>query len=403
MKSSKLPPRYHRYIKPSLAVVGIALVGIVAIIAIRAASPTANFEAESGNFTGNACVFPDQSASGNSAAMLGDTCKAIEVVGTNLETPWSMAWLPNGDMLVTERSGRIQRLSAQGVVYNIPGVTETSEGGLLGLELHPDFANNRLLYIYKTSSSGGLHNRIEQYRYDNDTLTFQRVILSGIPAASVHDGGELAFGPDGKLYAATGDAASASTSQDTSNLAGKILRMNDDGSVPADNPFGNLVWSYGHRNPQGIAWDSAGRMWSVEHGPSGEGYAGKGSGKDELNLIEKGANYGWPVIAGDETRPGMRSPIAHSGSGTWAPSGIAFLNGSLYFAGLRGQTLYEARINSNGASVTLSEHLRGEYGRLRAVKSYQQNLYVSTSNRDGRGNPGADDDKILQIDVAQLN
>lgn len=317
----------------------------------------------------------------------------INTVASKLKTPWDIAFLPDGDMLVTERSGTVKRIGSAGT-YPVEGVTETSEGGLLGIALHPDFSNNTHVYLYSTyQENGTLLNRVERYTYNANSLVFNKLIIGGIPGASNHDGGALAFGPDGKLYIGTGDAGNESSAQETSALSGKILRLNDDGSVPADNPFGNAVYSYGHRNPQGIAWDDEGRMWAVEHGPSGSA-----SGRDELNRIDKGGNYGWPVITGDETRENMHPPVAQSGDNdTWAPSGLAFADGALYFAGLRGQTLYQATINDEGSAVSLTRHFAGEYGRLRAVQAHQQYLYISTSNTDGRGSPRTDDDKIIRI------
>jgi len=324
--------------------------------------------------------------------------KAIEVVASNLTTPWSIIFLSDGDMLVTERSGQMKRIGEQGKTYPITGVRETSEGGLLGVALHPNFQENSRLYVhFTTSTSGTLTNKVDEYTLSGDQLTFNRTILDNIPAADNHNGGAIAFGPDGKLYITTGDAAQSELAQDKNSLAGKILRLNDDGTTPSDNPYGNLVWSYGHRNPQGIAWNPKGRMWSVEHGPSGSE-----SGRDELNIIEKGANYGWPVITGTGTNGGMRSPIAQSGdSETWAPAGLAYLDGKLYFAGLRGQSLYQA-IPTADDSVSLTRHFSSTYGRLRAVTAHDGKLYVSTSNRDGRGSPAADDDKIFRIDPKQL-
>lgn len=315
------------------------------------------------------------------------------VFAESLDTPWSMVFLPDGDMLVTERSGTVKRIGENGQAFPISGVNETSEGGLLGLALHPQFSENNHVYLYFTTAVGGLQNRVDQYVLHDDTLTHKRTIIGGIPAANNHNGGGIAFGPDEKLYITTGDAAQGRLAQDTRSLAGKILRMNDDGSTPSDNPFGNLVWSYGHRNPQGITWDAEGRMWSVEHGPSG---MDGGSGQDEINRIEKGVNYGWPTIRGDQTADGMRRPVAHSGvSETWAPSGVAFADGSLFFAGLRGQSLYQAIINDD-ASVSLKRHFTSEYGRLRAVAVQDDVVYFSTSNRDGRGTPAATDDRIFQ-------
>jgi glucose/arabinose dehydrogenase len=268
---------------------------------------------------------------------------------------------------------------------------------LLGVAVHPSFAINHQVYLYFTTEKNGvLTNQVDRYELSDQKLTNKKMIIDNIPAAPTHDGGGIAFGPDDKLYITTGDARQADQAQDTGSLAGKILRLNDDGSVPSDNPFQNAVWSYGHRNPQGITWDDQGRMWAVEHGPSGER---NGTGKDELNRIEKGANYGWPVSSGDEKHEGMKTPIVQSGAKeTWAPSGIAYANGSLFFAGLRGQSLYEARITGDN-SVELTRHFVEEYGRLRAVAVNGSYLYTSTSNRDGRGEPATSDDTILQIDL----
>jgi len=197
----------------------------------------------------------------------------ISVFAQGLEIPWDIAHLPNGEVLVTERSGRIVRLSEAGSVmqsYNIEGVHHRGEGGLLGLLLHPDFEENNFIYMYVTRQGVGSKtvNSVERYRFENNELLGRVIIINNIPGAQFHNGGRMEFGPDGKLYIATGDAANANIAQDTDSLGGKILRMNDDGSVPEDNPFGNLVYSYGHRNPQGLAWDDKGRLWSTEHGPS---------------------------------------------------------------------------------------------------------------------------------------
>jgi glucose/arabinose dehydrogenase len=231
--------------------------------------------------------------------------------------------------------------------------------------------------------------------YNSKTLTDQKIILDGIPGAPNHNGGRIKFGPDKFLYIGTGDAQNPSQAQNTNSLGGKILRIKDDGEIPADNPFHNPVYSYGHRNVQGLAWDNQGRLWATEHGRSGIQ-----SGLDEINLIEKGKNYGWPIIQGNEKRGGMETPRLNSGpTTTWAPSGLAFLDGVLYFGGLRGRTLYEALTDN----LALKEHFKDKFGRIRDVIVGPEGLlYITTSNQDGRGNPKKGDDKIIRVNPKKL-
>ncbi len=324
-----------------------------------------------------------------------------KIIAENLDIPWEITFLPQGDLLVTERPGTLLRLSAEEQMQiPIEGVAHRGEGGLLGLVLHPDFENNNLIYLYLTTETEeGLTNRVEQYRLENDSVTKTATVVEGIPGASYHDGGRMAIGPDGRLYITTGDAGEGSLAQDKNSLAGKILRLNLDGSIPDDNPFGNEVWTYGHRNPQGLAWDSDERLWATEHGPSG-----LQSGQDEINLIERGENYGWPQIRGNETREGMTAPVIQSGTDTtWAPAGAAIINGTLYYAGLRGSALYTATLEETEVTE-LTTNLKDEYGRLRAVVEGPDGfLYISTSNTDGRGDPDATDDKIIRVDPKVLN
>jgi len=318
----------------------------------------------------------------------------IETVVENLDIPWELVFLPDGRMLITERPGDLLIIGKDKKTVKVQGVYHFGEGGLLGMALHPDFQNNNFVYLYFTSSvSGKVSNRVERYKLIGDTLVDKRTILEEIPGAANHDGGRLKFGPDGFLYVTTGDSQNSDLSQDTASLAGKILRVKDDGSIPADNPFGNAIYSYGHRNVQGIAWDSGGRLWATEHGRSGVQ-----SGLDEINLIVKGANYGWPVIQGDQTSVGMFTPVINSGaSDTWAPSGMVFYEGRLFWAGLRGESLYEATI-AEDKLVNLKANFRGEYGRFRTVVVGPDGyFYVLTNNRDGRGTPKSGDDKIIRI------
>lgn len=324
----------------------------------------------------------------------------IDTIATDLSIPWTIVELPDGDLLFTERPGNLKRIGENNQTFAIEGVEHVGEGGLLGLALHPNFEENGHIYLYLTTrTDNGLTNRVERYTYDDDQLSNKQEIIENIPGASFHDGGYIAFGPDGKLYITTGDAGNEQSAQNTDSLSGKILKLNDDGSIPAGNPFKNAVYSYGHRNPQGLAWDDKGQLWSSEHGPSG-----LDSGNDELNLIKSGANYGWPVIKGQQTRADMEKPIAESGSDeTWAPAGLAFYDGSLYFAGLRGQSLYQAEINEDN-SVELRAHFAGDFGRLRAVFVNSEDLLlISTSNTDGRGSPEPNDDRIIQINSAIFN
>lgn len=317
----------------------------------------------------------------------------IEVVADNLQIPWEIVFLPDGELLVSERTGTIKRIGKDKQTHVINDVEHIGEGGLLGMTLHPKFAENNFIYIYLTvKTSNRLENRVERYRLEGGRFLEKTVIIDNIPAGANHNGGRIAFGPDGYLYITTGDAGQSAASQNTNSLAGKILRVEDDGTVPSDNPFGNPVYSFGHRNSQGLAWDNDGLLWAVEHGRSGVL-----SGFDELNLISKGKNYGWPIIQGDEKRKGMESPVAQSGPDeTWAPAGAAFLGNSIFFGGLRGKSLYEARI-ANG-KVSLKVHFRKEFGRIRAVVAGPDNyLYITTSNTDGRGVLYANDDKIIRI------
>ena len=318
-----------------------------------------------------------------------------EVVAQNLDIPWEIAFLQSGDLLVTERSGKLLKIGSETkVIKEIEGVRHIGEGGLLGLTLHPNFSVNNFIYLYSTTQdSNGISNRVERYRFSNDTLSERKVILEKIKGSSNHDGGRITFGPDGYLYITTGDAETPNLAQDKNSLNGKILRIKDDGGIPEDNPFGNAVYSLGHRNPQGLAWDKNGTLWETEHGPSGIQ-----TGNDEVNIIIKGGNYGWPTIKGDQTKEGLISPIIQSGTkDTWAPSGMAYYDGSLFFSGLRGEALYEAKIR-NGNKLDLLTHFKQEFGRIRAVVLGPDGyLYLSTSNQDGRGQTKEGDDKIIKI------
>lgn len=317
-----------------------------------------------------------------------------EVIAENLDTPWGIVFLPDNSILVTERVGRVRLVDNKGNLQQEPVATlsqvkEIGEGGLLGIALHPDFSKNAKVFLYYTysSSGGNTLNRVVSMVYDG-SLKDEQIIVDRIPGASNHNGGRIKFGPDGFLYITTGDAENPSQAQDINALGGKILRVTDEGKPAPGNPFNNLVYSYGHRNPQGLAWDSEGRLWATEHGPSN---------LDELNLIEPGKNYGWPTVRGSEERSGMVTPVINSGPDkTWAPAGAAFWQGSIYFGGLRGQTLFQAVIDQS--PVSIKEHFKNEFGRIREVLVGPDNmLYITTSNRDGRGTPNPSDDRIIKI------
>lgn len=336
----------------------------------------------------------------------------IEEFVTNLDVPWEMAFAPDGRIFVTERPGKI-RIIRDGELQDEPWinleVAAVGEGGLLGLALDPNFAENHYAYVAHTYRISGakLQNRLVRLR--EDTLAgkgvIDKVLLDSVAGNIIHDGGRVKFGPNGKLYWSVGETGDPQLAQDLSSLNGKILRINLDGTIPVDNPFsGSPVYSYGHRNPEGLAWQpETARLYSTEHGPSGGFY---GAGQDEVNYIEPGKNYGWPVIRGEQTHEGMVNPIIQSGeSETWAPAGATFVtggpwDGSLLFAGLRGQTLYRVVLDKNDPSKVISfeKHFAGQFGRLRdVVQGPDGALYILTNNRDGRGSPRTGDDRILRL------
>lgn len=325
-----------------------------------------------------------------------------EAVATELEVPWEVVVLEEDRYLVTERTGALL-LIENGERYVLERFDELDqpllgEGGLLGVAVHPDFESNRYVYVYQTVDRESVENTVRRFEVDFEEreLRNETVIIDGIPSDSIHNGGRIAFGPEGYLYVTTGDSAEAALAQQRDSLAGKILRLTDDGSVPADNPFGNAVYSYGHRNPQGLAWDDEGRLWATEHGSSA---------RDELNVIEPGANYGWPVITGAETDPAMEAPAFHSSQyETWAPAGAAAHDGSVFFAGLRGERLYEAQTNDGEVTAFVS-HFAGDFGRIRGVTVGPggEFLYLTTSNTDGRGEPRDGDDRIVRIPLSAFD
>jgi glucose/arabinose dehydrogenase len=309
-------------------------------------------------------------------------------MATGLDAPWSIVFLSDGTALVSERdSDRILELDEAGgarEVGVVGGVTGSGEGGLLGLAVDEDDS----LYAYSTGADG---NRIQRFDLDGEpgslSLGEPETILGGIPSASYHDGGRIAFGPDGMLYATAGDAGGRSNAQDPESLAGKILRMTPDGAVPADNPFpDSFVYSLGHRNPQGIAWAEDGTFFATEFGQDTW---------DELNIIEPGKNYGWPEVEGITGGDEYTDPEQQWSPDDASPSGMAIIGDTLYLANLRGQVL---RTVDASTPTDFADLVAGEYGRLRdAVAAPDGSLWILTNNTDGRGTPGEDDDRIVRI------
>jgi glucose/arabinose dehydrogenase len=334
---------------------------------------------------------------------------SVDVVASNLEIPWSLAFAPDGRLFFTERPGRV-RIIASGQLLPTPAlviddVAAVGEGGVLGLALHPQFASNGFVYVAYTArlQGGGRENRVVRYREVGNTLGERVVILDRVNAADIHDGSRLRFGPDGKLYVTMGDAAAPSLAQDVASLNGKLLRLNDDGGIPADNPFRSFVYSYGHRNPQGLDWHPvSGELWASEHGQTGN---------DEINRVRPGLNYGWPVIEADQTRAGMETPVLFFNPAV-APSGASFYTGTaiagfrhdLFVATLRGQHVLRVRLDpSNPPRISGTERLlENRFGRLRDIVTGPDGaLYFCTSNRDGRATPVAEDDRIARIVAAR--
>lgn len=267
-----------------------------------------------------------------------------------------------------------------------------AEAGLLGFALVPDFSKKQQAFAYYTyDGNSGPTNRIVRLEFAEDVWTETEVLLDGIPSGAVHHGGRLAIGPDEKLYATTGDAATPELAQNINSLAGKILRINLDGTIPEDNPFENsYIYSYGHRNPQGLTWLEDGTMYASEHG---------NQANDEINQIEAGANYGWPMIEGPEGTDEMRAPLFTSGAQeTWAPSGMDQSDENLYVAALRGNAVLEFKIETNEMRTLLVD-----YGRIRDIYIEDEFLYFITNNTDGRGNPLDTDDRLIRIGLMELD
>ncbi|MFD4689426.1 PQQ-dependent sugar dehydrogenase [Streptomyces sp. NPDC058463] len=344
-------------------------------------------------------------SSSSPAADLPPAKGSVEVVSTlteDLASPWGLAALPGGDLLVASRDGAtISRIDGESgkktLLGSVPGVAPGGEGGLLGLAVAPTYGADHLVYAYFTTESD---NRIARMQYDEQKPAGQQLgapdtILRGIPKGSVHNGGRIAFGPDRMLYAGTGETGDTGLAQDRTSLAGKILRMTPDGEPVHGNPEADsVVYSYGHRNVQGLAWDSRKQLWAAEFGQDTW---------DELNRIEPGKNYGWPDVEGKKGEKGFVDPVAQWKTSEASPSGIAYAEGSIWMAGLRGERLWRIPLSGTAGKEPLAApqaFLEGTYGRLRTVLAAGgDKLWLVTSNTDGRGTPKPGDDRILLLKV----
>jgi aldose sugar dehydrogenase len=341
----------------------------------------------------------------------GATRFRVETVARGLEVPWSIVFTPDGRIIFTERPGRVRVFEGgslrQEPLAIISDVEPTGESGLMGLALHPQFAENHLLYIAYAYRADGQRVRVVRFRDMNNSLSDRQLIIEDIPAAPNHAGTRLRFGPDGKLYITTGDATERALAQRLDSLAGKTLRLNDDGTIPQDNPFvgqqgaRSEIWTYGHRNAQGMDWQpGTDLMFQTEHGPSG--FDGPGGG-DEVNIVERAKNYGWPIIHHTGTREGLEPPLVEYTPAVAPASGMFYrgavfteFRNNFFFGCLRGTSII--RIVLDGRRVVGQEKMLQDYGRIRDVAEGPDGaIYFSTSNRDGRGRPAEDDDRILRI------
>lgn len=313
-------------------------------------------------------------------------------IASHLATPWGIAFLPNGGALVTQRdAGTISLIDGGRVTElgKIPETAPTDEGGLLGIAVSPDFATDQRIFVYVTTAQD---NRVLSMTYDGTAISAVTPILTGIPNGAIHDGGRLAFGPDGFLYVSTGETGIGDLAQDRSSLGGKILRITPDGDPAPGNPLADSpIWTLGHRNVQGLAFDDADRLWASEFGMDTW---------DEVNLIQKDHNYGWPAAEGDANLKGFVDPYVQWRPEDASPSGLAYADGELWVAGLRGNRLWEVPISDKGTLAQPIAHFVGAYGRLRAVTAAPDgSLWLGTSNRDGRGFPIANDDRIFRVSI----
>jgi glucose/arabinose dehydrogenase len=382
---------------------------VPAVLAAAALLLTAGCSSDGGGSSGTkGSASPSRTAPGSSAPAgqaaeetppAKGSVKVVRTVAEGLDSPWGLAPLPGGGLLVSSRDdGTIVRVDEKTgkktELGEVPGVSAAGEGGLLGIALSPDYASDHMVYAYFTSASD---NRIVRMLYDEkkpsgEQLGAPDTVFRGIPKGFVHNGGRIEFGPDKMLYVGTGESGDTGLSQDKESVGGKILRLTPEGEPAPGNPFPDSpVYSYGHRNVQGLAWDSKQRLFASEFGQDTW---------DELNAIKPGDNYGWPEAEGRSDDSGFHNPIDQWTTAEASPSGIAYAEGSIWMAGLRGKRLWRIPLNGTEASAEPQAFLEGEYGRLRTVvPAGGDRLWLVTSNTDGRGNPEDGDDRILELRV----
>lgn len=330
----------------------------------------------------------NEKANPNPSDSSGQDQNQFQTVITELHSPWDIEH-EQATFFISEREGAIVSWSEEKGMERLPvesekEITQEGEGGLLGLRLDPNFASNQQAFAYHTyRENGEFYNRVIVIEKQKERWMEVESLLEGIPGAQFHNGGRIEIGPDDKLYVTTGDALQGSTARDVNRLSGKILRMNLDGTVPDDNPFpSSYVYSYGHRNPQGLTWNEEGIMFASEHGPDNH---------DEVNIIKGGKDYGWPDFVGDEMGETVVAPLYQTGSDTWAPSGIVVYDGKLYLAALRGTALINLSFEGEDPHVVTDQ-----FGRVRDVEVIAGTLYMITNNTDGRGSPKPEDDRLLR-------